>query len=118
MIVDVRGEEVNVKKDAHKAMCRNSTEKNKRRHKCMKNKAKKAVSKAMREKAEELLTESKNCPNGVVEGSKLENIEIDGAWCMKGKQSITTTFTSSPYQIITVIITLLDVTDYYSEQGQ
>ena len=40
------------KKDAHKAMYRNSTEKNKRRYKSMKNKAKKPVSKAMRERAE------------------------------------------------------------------
>ena len=45
------------KKEAHKAMCHNNTEENKRRHKSMKNKAKKAVPKAMREKAEEALTE-------------------------------------------------------------
>ena len=31
----------------------------------MKNKAKKAVSKTMREKAEETITELKNCPNGM-----------------------------------------------------
>ena len=41
-------EAVSRKKEAHKAMCQNSTEENKRRHKSMKNKA---VSKAMREKA-------------------------------------------------------------------
>ena len=52
-------------KDAHKAMCQNSTEENKRRHKSLKNKAKKAVSKAMREKAEEALTELEYCPNGM-----------------------------------------------------
>ena len=45
------------KKDAHKAMSRNSTEENKRRYKSMKNKAKKAVSKAMREKAEKVFNE-------------------------------------------------------------
>ena len=39
------------KKEAHKVMCQNSTEENKRRYKSMKNKANKAVSKAMREKA-------------------------------------------------------------------
>ena len=44
------------KKDAHQAMCWNSTEENKRGNKSMKNKGKKAVSKAMREKAEEALT--------------------------------------------------------------
>ena len=36
------------RKDAHKAMCWNIAEVNKRRYKSMKNKAKKAVSKAMR----------------------------------------------------------------------
>ena len=38
-------------------MCRYSTEENRRRYEGMKNKAKKAVSKAMREKTEEALTE-------------------------------------------------------------
>ena len=37
-------EATSIKKDAHKAMCLNSTEKNKKRHRRMKNKAKKAVS--------------------------------------------------------------------------
>ena len=41
-------EAVSWKKDAHNAMCQNSTEENKKRYKSMKNKAKKAVSKAMR----------------------------------------------------------------------
>ena len=48
---------VSRKKEAHKAMCQNSTEENKRRYESMKNKAKIAVSKATREKAEEALTE-------------------------------------------------------------
>ena len=48
------------RKDAHKAMYQNSTEENKRRYKSMKNKARKAVSKAMREKAEEVHIELKN----------------------------------------------------------
>ena len=46
-------EAVSRKKDAHKAMCWNSTEENNRRYKSIKNKANKAVSKATREKAEE-----------------------------------------------------------------
>ena len=50
------------KKEAHKAMCQNNTEKNKRRYKSMKNKAKKAVSKALREKADEALTDITNLP--------------------------------------------------------
>ena len=49
-------EEVSRKK-AHKVMCQNSTEVNKSRYKRMKDKAKKSVSKTMREKAEEALTE-------------------------------------------------------------
>ena len=50
-------EAVSKNKDAHMVMCWNSTEENNRRYKSMKNKAKKAVSKAMRRKAEEALTE-------------------------------------------------------------
>ena len=38
-------------------MCQNNTEENKRRYKSMKNKAKKAVSKSIRELAEEAFTE-------------------------------------------------------------
>ena len=48
---------VSRKKEALKAMCQNSTEENKRRYKSMNNKANKAVSKAIREKADEALTE-------------------------------------------------------------
>ena len=44
------------KKDAH-AMCQNSKEKNKRRYKSMKNKAKKSVSQSMPQMAEEAPTE-------------------------------------------------------------
>ena len=50
-------EAVSRKKDAHKAMCQNNIEENENRHKSMKNKAKKAVSKAMGEKADEAHTE-------------------------------------------------------------
>ena len=56
-------ETVSRKKEAHKAMCQNSTEENKRRYKSMKNRANKAVSKAIREKSEDALTELQNCPN-------------------------------------------------------
>ena len=45
------------KKEAHKALCHTITEENKRRYEIMKNKAKKAVLRAMREKAEEALAE-------------------------------------------------------------
>ena len=40
-------EAVSMKKEAHKSMCRNSTEENKSKYKIMKNKAKNAVSKAI-----------------------------------------------------------------------
>ena len=59
-------EAVSRKKDAHKAMHQNSTAENKRRYESMKNKASKAVSKAMREKAEEALAVLKNCQNGIL----------------------------------------------------
>ena len=53
----------------------------------MKNKANKAVSKAMREKAEEVLTEIQNCPNrmfGLVKGLKTDSKEVKSGRCMRG----------------------------------
>ena len=50
-------EAVSRKKDAYKAMYHNITEENKRRHKSMKNKARKAVSKTTKENTEEALIE-------------------------------------------------------------
>ena len=47
MVHEEVNEAFSTKKEAHKAMCPNSTDENKRRYKNMKNKAKKAVSKAM-----------------------------------------------------------------------
>ena len=47
-------EAVSRKTDAYKVMCQNNTEENKRRYQSVKNKT---VSKAMREKAVEALTE-------------------------------------------------------------
>ena len=58
-------EAVSRRKEAHKAMCHNSSDENNGRYESMKNEAKKAVLKAMREKAEEALTELQNCPNGM-----------------------------------------------------
>ena len=75
-------EAVSRKKEAHKAMCENSTEGNKMRYKSMINKASKAVSKAMREKVEEVLTELQHCPNGMfrpVKGLKTDSKEVEGA---------------------------------------
>ena len=48
---------VSRKKDMHKAMCQITTEENKRRYEGIKNEAKKAISKATKEKAEEVLPE-------------------------------------------------------------
>ena len=56
-------EAVSTKDEAHKAMCQNSAEENKKSYDSMKNRAKKAVLKAMSEKSEEVLTELQNCPN-------------------------------------------------------
>ena len=73
--------------EAHKAMRKNSTDENKRRYKNMKNKAKKAVSKAMREKAEEALTKLKKWPNGMlrlIKGLKTDSKEAEGGRCMRG----------------------------------
>ena len=47
------------KQDAHEATCRNSSDENRNRYNGMKNKANKSVSKAMRKKVEERLTELK-----------------------------------------------------------
>ena len=49
-------EAISRNKDAHWVMCRNSTEANKRRYEGVKNRPRKAVSKAIRDKAEEALT--------------------------------------------------------------
>ena len=73
-------------KEAHKAMCQNSTEENKMRQKSHKNKPKKAVSKAIREKAEEALTELQNCPYWMlrlVKGLKTDSKEVEGGRCMR-----------------------------------
>ena len=47
----------------------------------------KAVSKAMREKAEEAVSELENCPNGMfslVKGLKTDSKEVEGGRCMRG----------------------------------
>ena len=80
-------EAVSRKKDAHEAMCQNSTEENKRRSESMKNKASKAFKKAMREMSEEALTELQNCPYGMfrlVLGLKTDRNEVEGGRCMRG----------------------------------
>ena len=64
-----------------------NTEEIKSRYKSMKNNAKKAVSKAMREKAVDALTELQNCPNGMfrlVRILKTDSEEVDGGRCMSG----------------------------------
>ena len=68
-------------------MYQNSTEENKRRYESMKNKENKAVSIAMREKAEEALTGLQNCPNWMfrlVKGLKTDSKAVEGGRCMKG----------------------------------
>ena len=80
-------EAVSRKKEAHKAMCQNNTEENMRRYKSMTNKAKKAVSKTMREKMEEELNELQDCPYGMlrlVKGLRIDSKEGDGGRYMRG----------------------------------
>ena len=64
-------------------MCQDNTEENK----SIKNETSKAVSKAMREKAEEAFTELKQCPNWMlrlVKGLKTDSKEFEGGRCMRG----------------------------------
>ena len=75
------------KKEAHKAMCQNSTEENKRRYQSMKGEAKNAVSKSMEEKAGDMLTELQNCPYmmfWLVKGLKTYSKEVEGGRCIRG----------------------------------
>ena len=79
-------EAISRRNEAHTAMCQNRIENN-RRHRNMKNKARKAASKAMREKAEEALTELRNFPNGMlrlVKGLKTDSNELVGGRCIRG----------------------------------
>ena len=53
----------------------------------MRIKASKAVSKTLKEKAERVFTELKNCPNGMcrlVKGLKTDSKDIEGGRCMRG----------------------------------
>ena len=53
----------------------------------MMNKAKKVVSKAITEKAEEAFTELKNCPNvmfGLVKGLNIDSKEVERGRCTRG----------------------------------
>ena len=74
------------KKETYKVMYQRSTEQNKR-YKSTKSNVRKAVSTAMREKAEETLTELKNRPNVMfrpVKGLKIDSKEVEGGRCMRG----------------------------------
>ena len=63
-------EAIQGKKDAHKAICRICTDENERWYERMRNKARKAVSKAMKEKAGDGFTEFKDCLSGMYGLSK------------------------------------------------
>ena len=69
------------KNGAHKMMCENSAEENKRKHKSMKNKA---FSKTMRQNAEEVLAELQNWMLRLVKGQKTDSKEVEGGRCMRG----------------------------------
>ena len=75
-------EAVSRKKVAHKTMCQNSTDENKRRYK-----AYKAVLKAMREKAEKAHTDLQDTPYGMfrpVKGLNTDSNEVEVGRCMSG----------------------------------
>ena len=75
------------KKDAHKEMCKSRTEANKARYKNMKNRAKKVVTKAMKEAAERELRELSEHPNKVfklVKSMKKDGKDVEGGRCMRG----------------------------------
>ena len=79
-MVDRRGDVGNIKKkDTNKAMCKSSTDENMKRYGSIENKTKKAVSKAMREKAENALTYLKNCSNRMfrlVKGLQVDSRDV------------------------------------------
>ena len=68
-------------------MCSNSCEENRNEYKSPRNKAKKSVSKPMREKGEEELIKFINGQNGMFGVEKLFQVDsngVDGGRCMKG----------------------------------
>ena len=70
-------------------MCQNSNEENKRKYKSMKKKANKAVSRAMRENTEEVLTRLQNYLNGMfrlVKGLKTDSNEVEGVYGQRQKK--------------------------------
>ena len=80
-------EAVSRKHDANKLMCWNSTDDKKMGYECKENKARKAVSKAMRGKTEEAFTELRHYPNGMlklVNGLKTASKEYEVGRCMRG----------------------------------
>ena len=56
-MVEQRSARSSIKKEAHKAICRNGSVENKSRHKSIKNKVKKAVSRAFSKKAADGFTD-------------------------------------------------------------
>lgn len=75
------------KKDAHKEMRKNRTEENKARYVRMRNRAKRAVVKAMKEETVQELKELDKSPNEVfkfVKSMKKDGKDVEGGRCMRG----------------------------------
>ena len=75
------------KKEVYKELCKDRTEENKARYKTMKNRAKKAVAKAMRKEAEQELCKLSENPNEVfkfVKSMKKDGRDVEGGRCMRG----------------------------------
>ena len=71
------------KKDVHKEMCKSGTEANKARYKNMKNQAKKVVAKAMKEAAEQEMSEHPNKVFKLVKSMKKDEKDVEGGRCMR-----------------------------------
>ena len=72
------------KKDLHKKMCKSGTEVNKVRYKNMKNWAKKVVTKAMKEVAEQEVRGLSEHLNKLVKSLKKDGKDVKGGRCMRG----------------------------------
>ena len=72
------------KKDVHKEMCKSRTEANKARYKNMKNRAKNVVIKAMKDAAEQELSEHPNKVFKLVKSMKKDGKDVEGGRCVRG----------------------------------
>ena len=70
---------------ARKEMCKSRTEANKARYKNMKNRAKNVVTKAMKDAAQQELSEHPNKVFKLVKSMKKDGNDVKGGRCMRGR---------------------------------